>query len=200
MDQEGFEKGLSEVRQLTRSVSQQRMEGSGTFDKEIILEDLVRLNIPVTDDKAKYSYESCDGLYSFKPLKCKVLSILVDGKLSDKTSAQQKIGIITDRTNFYHEAGGQVGDTGSIARNNTKVKITNVENVGGYIIHWGEVEYGELAVGDIVTANVQSQHRIGCMQHHTATHLLNAAVKFVTGKCILISSFAIEERSNFLNY
>ncbi|XP_027231669.2 alanine--tRNA ligase, mitochondrial [Penaeus vannamei] len=181
VDHEGFERGLSEVRQLTKSVGQQRMEGSATFDREIILDDLIRLNIPVTDDKAKYSYESYDGLYSFKPLKCRVLSILVAGKLSDKTSAQEKIGIITDRTNFYHEAGGQVGDIGSFARNNTKIKITNVENVGGYIIHWGEVEYGELAVGDIVTANVQSQHRIGCMQHHTATHLLNAAVKFVTG-------------------
>ncbi|XP_042858276.1 alanine--tRNA ligase, mitochondrial-like [Penaeus japonicus] len=181
VDQEGFERGLSEVRQLTKSVSQQRMEGSATFNKEVILDDLVRLNVPVTDDSAKYFYESMDGLYSFKPLKSRVLSLLVDGKLSDTSSTQQKIGIITDRTNFYHEAGGQVGDTGSIVKNNTKVKITSADNVGGYVVHWGEVEYGELAVGDIVTSSVQSRHRIGCMQHHTATHLLNSAVKFVTG-------------------
>ncbi|XP_069182668.1 alanine--tRNA ligase, mitochondrial isoform X1 [Procambarus clarkii] len=186
VDQEGFNLALNEARQRTRTVGQQKLESDETFKKDL-QSSIIGLNLPVTDDSSKYLYKRFDSHYEFTPIKTKVLLILQDGKQVEKT-VEGRIGVILEATNFYHEAGGQEGDTGRLCTSNSEMSITSVDNVGGYIVHWGTMDIGEISVGDEVTAKVCETRRMRLMQHHTATHLLNSAVKAATGLAFQKSS------------
>ncbi|XP_071532512.1 alanine--tRNA ligase, mitochondrial [Panulirus ornatus] len=181
VDQEGFQMALARTKQKTRTLSQLKLEADKTFNEEELLEYLISLNLPLTDDSAKYQCEISDGHYQFIPVKTKILLLLQDGKKMEKVFGRKCIGVILNATNFYHEAGGQEGDTGKLYSDNAEISIRDVVNVGGYIVHWGTLEYGELSIGDRVTAAICEKRRKGCMQHHTATHLLNCAFKAITG-------------------
>ncbi len=91
--------------------------------------------------------------------------------------------VILDRTPFYAEAGGQVGDTGSFvnARAHVTVNDTPSSLVSGLIIHRVSVERGSLKVGDEVIAQVDSEKRDATRRNHTATHLMHAALREVLG-------------------
>ncbi|XP_042217165.1 alanine--tRNA ligase, mitochondrial-like isoform X2 [Homarus americanus] len=178
VDEEGFQLTLDKSRQKTKIIGQKRLE---TFKKEELLNNLVALNLPVTDDSAKYQYRTSNARYQFTPVKTTVLLLLQDGKLIEKVTGGKRVGVLLEASNFYHEAGGQEGDTGRLSTNNAEIDITGVDNISGYVIHWGILEKGEVAVGDTVTATICETRRIGCMQHHSATHLLNSALKALTG-------------------
>jgi alanyl-tRNA synthetase len=90
--------------------------------------------------------------------------------------------VILDRTPFYAEAGGQVGDTGTFAKGNTHVNVNDtVSPVGGLVVHRVTVERGTLKVSDEVTALVDVEKRDATRRNHTATHLLHAALREVLG-------------------
>jgi alanyl-tRNA synthetase len=113
----------------------------------------------------------------------KVVAIL-DGDLQvNSLSEGQQGSVILDRTPFYAESGGQVGDVGRLI---TPEGVTlNVHDtyspVAGLIIHKVSVEKGNIAVGDSVTAIVDEQKRDATRRNHTATHLVHAALKEVLG-------------------
>ncbi len=89
---------------------------------------------------------------------------------------------VLDRTPFYAESGGQVGDTGTFAAGNTHVVVNDtVSPVSGLVVHRVTVERGALRVGDEVTANVDVEKRDATRRNHTATHLLHAALREVLG-------------------
>jgi alanyl-tRNA synthetase len=89
---------------------------------------------------------------------------------------------VLDRTPFYAEAGGQVGDTGSFVLGHTHAEVNDtVSPVGGLIIHRVTVERGTLRTGDEVTASVDVEKRDATRRNHTATHLLHAALREVLG-------------------
>ena len=90
--------------------------------------------------------------------------------------------VVLERTPFYAEAGGQVGDTGTFASGNTHVLVNDtVSPVSGLIVHRVTVERGALRVGDEVTASVDVEKRDATRRNHTATHLLHAALREVLG-------------------
>ncbi|HYE65141.1 MAG TPA: alanine--tRNA ligase [Pyrinomonadaceae bacterium] len=89
---------------------------------------------------------------------------------------------ILDRTPFYAEAGGQVGDTGTLAYGNAHITVNDtVSPVSGLIVHRVTVDRGALRVGDEVTAQVDVEKRDATRRNHTATHLLHAALREVLG-------------------
>jgi alanyl-tRNA synthetase len=106
-----------------------------------------------------------------------VKAILVNGELVKTAIAGSKVQIVLDRTPFYAESGGQVGDTGYLAIGEAIAKISDVQKQADLFIHIGQIERGEIAVGDSVNAQIAVSERRRIQSHHTATHLLQAALK-----------------------
>ncbi|KAK7083654.1 hypothetical protein SK128_015943 [Halocaridina rubra] len=181
MNAEGIQNDLQKMREMKKSVNQQNFESTKIFANDTLFSNPSFLSVPPTDDTAKYYYENVSGDYLFMPVEAKVLSIICNGQQCEVVAGDSSVGIILNSTNFYHEAGGQEGDVGELCGKNTKIKITRVEKIASIIVHWGEMRDGEVTVGETLIASVDPEYRLGCMQHHTATHLLNSAIRAVTG-------------------
>ncbi|PZV17016.1 MAG: alanine--tRNA ligase [Pseudanabaena sp.] len=106
-----------------------------------------------------------------------IKAILVNGELVKTAIAGNKVQIVLDRSPFYAESGGQVGDNGYLAIGEAIVKISDVQKQADLFIHIGQVERGEIAIGDNVNAQVAVSERRRIQAHHTATHLLQSALK-----------------------
>jgi alanyl-tRNA synthetase len=114
--------------------------------------------------------------------KTEIAWMQVDGKAADEANAGQKAEIILNETPFYAEMGGQVGDTGELVQPAGRVTVTNtVKDPRGYIVHQGKVTEGRITAGQI-EARVDIARRLDTARNHTATHLLQAALKIVAGK------------------
>jgi alanyl-tRNA synthetase len=110
-----------------------------------------------------------------------IRAIMVDGERAESIEAGQKGEIVLDATPFYAEAGGQVGDTGYMAGGNARARVTGTLYRGTTATHLVEMESGSLQVGDSVEARVDLEKRSLTMKNHTATHLLQAALRQVLG-------------------
>ena len=111
-----------------------------------------------------------------------IADIVIDGKLSDKADQGQEIILIFDRTPFYAESGGQVGDTGLIKNADVEIKVNNVtKSTNGLFLHHCTVNKGEVKKGAKVQLLVDVKKRFATMRNHTATHLLHKALKVVLG-------------------
>ncbi len=106
-------------------------------------------------------------------------------KSIDSVSQGQDVGVILRETPFYGEMGGQVGDTGEIRARSGRISVINTvrNTVGGseLIVHQGKVVEGTISVGDEVEAIVDKARRLDIARNHTATHLLQAALRQVLG-------------------
>jgi alanyl-tRNA synthetase len=113
--------------------------------------------------------------------KAGVRAILIDGEQADTIEAGQSGEVVLDPTPFYAEAGGQVGDTGSISSGKNRAQVTNTIYRGTTITHLIRMERGVLQVGEEVDAMVDLEKRRQTMKNHTATHLMHAALRNVLG-------------------
>jgi alanyl-tRNA synthetase len=118
-----------------------------------------------------------------------VLALVVNGEPAERASAGDAVQLVLDSTPFYGEGGGQVGDRGVLAGEGSGGEgvIVAIEGVGrnrSVFVHSGRVERGSLAVGDLVNARVDRACRRRVQAHHTATHLLQAALKQVVDPAI----------------
>ncbi|NXX97199.1 SYAM protein, partial [Centropus bengalensis] len=141
-------------------------------------------SVQATDDSPKYAYTlGPQGQYEFSPCQATVLMLYRDQSLQEEVGAGQRCGVILDRTNFYAEQGGQASDQGYMIRLGQQDVLFPVKSVhlcGGYVIH--EVTAVEtLRAGDRVQLFVDEAQRLACMTNHTATHLLNFALRQVLG-------------------
>ncbi len=108
----------------------------------------------------------------------RILSIIKDDHCTDSLTGSGKAILILDRTCFYGESGGQKGDTGKITKENSAVFIVkDTQKKGNLILHEGELISGSLKTGDTVKAETDQQRRKSLTGHHSATHLLNAALR-----------------------
>lgn len=110
-----------------------------------------------------------------------ILAVAKDGVLTDEAVKGDEVVIVLDRTVFYAESGGQVGDTGYIDNDGASVKITDVKKQNGKFLHKGIVESGTIKAGDSVTGHVDSELRAATERNHSAVHLLQAALKNTLG-------------------
>ena len=113
-----------------------------------------------------------------------VVALVVNGESAKQAVAGDAVQVVLDSTPFYGEGGGQVGDRGSLAGDGLIVAIEAVNRQRDVFVHAGTVERGRLAVGDVVTAQVDRTCRRRAQAHHTATHLLQAALKQVVDEGI----------------
>ena len=114
----------------------------------------------------------------------KVLAVLQDGREVQEARAPGRIDVVTDRTPFYGEAGGQVGDTGRMERPDGSLgaRVLDTQRpVAGLVAHRVELAKGALRVGDTVHLVVDSERRRSIRRNHSATHLLHRALRVVLG-------------------
>ena len=111
----------------------------------------------------------------------KVLAIVADGEEVKSAEAGDEVEVVLDRTPFYAEMGGQVGDTGTLSGVSARLAVTDTKGKSGMSAHVATVEEGELHVGDTLDCAVDHGRRELIRRNHTATHLLDAALKQVLG-------------------
>lgn len=112
----------------------------------------------------------------------RVVALVQDGQEVESASAGSEVEVVLDRTPFYAEMGGQVGDTGKLTAPGLYVHVTDTKHRdGGLESHVGVVEEGTISVGDSVSAAIDAGRRELIRRNHTATHLLDAALKKVLG-------------------
>ncbi len=121
--------------------------------------------------------------YTQNTAEAKVVAIVADGEKCDIIGAGQTGVIVLDKTVFYGEGGGQVGDTGElIGAGGAVFTVKNTEKTGGGVYtHAGQMTDGAIAVGDTVTANIDVARREAIRRNHTAAHLLQAGLRAVLG-------------------
>lgn len=112
----------------------------------------------------------------------KVIALVANDEVATGAQAGDSVAVFLDKTPFYAESGGQVGDHGTIKTANGLVEITDcVKVVGGKTAHMGKVVEGTIMVDDVVTASIDMKHRMASSRNHSATHLLQKALRTVLG-------------------
>ena len=123
-----------------------------------------------------------DG-YEHNELKdAKVVAIVADGERVSEAAEGSEVEVLLDRTPFYAEMGGQVGDTGTLVSEAAKLEVTDTKGHNGLYAHVAKVSEGTIHEGDVVTASIDAHRRELIRRNHTATHLLDAALKSVLGE------------------
>jgi alanyl-tRNA synthetase len=114
----------------------------------------------------------------------KIEVLLVAGVSEEAAEAGTEVQIVLDKTPFYAESGGQIGDKGYISGDGILVRIEDVKKESDFFIHFGRIERGTIRIGDEITAQIDRGCRRRAQANHTATHLLQAALKKVVDEGI----------------
>lgn len=165
VDEEGFRRCMEEQKQRARADRASKVKTSWGGDAA------VPKGLPKTEFIG-YTDTECEA---------KILAILSAGKAVDTLEAGCDGILILDRTPFYAESGGQVGDSGEIIGDDTFSVGDTQKGGDGQFLHMGTLEQGTLKVGDTVTAKIDVKRRKAIMRNHTAAHLLQAALRKVLG-------------------
>ncbi len=127
-----------------------------------------------------------------------VVALLKDGAPVSELRAGDEGEVVLDRTPFYAESGGQVGDTGELGNVGAKFAVSDTRKRGTVHSHLGKVTAGAISVGDKLAANVDAARRKAIMGNHSATHLLHAALRQVLGSHVQQKGSLVEpERLRF---
>ncbi len=129
----------------------------------------------------------------------KIVALVANEAVAETAQAGDTVAVFLDRTPFYAESGGQVGDQGVIKTETGVVKVTNcVKVVGGKIAHMGEVTEGLVQVGEMACASIDVELRMASSRNHSATHLLHKALRTVLGTHVeQAGSYVNAERLRF---
>jgi len=122
--------------------------------------------------------------YSQPGATAQVEVLLVGGNSVEEAEAGTEVQIVLDKTPFYAESGGQIGDRGYISGDGILVRIEDVKKESDFFVHFGRIERGTLRVGDTVTAQIDRACRRRVQANHSATHLLQAALKKIVDDSI----------------
>ncbi|KAE8609169.1 hypothetical protein XENTR_v10011731 [Xenopus tropicalis] len=192
-----------------RKAAQLKSQGKGTGDEDLLMLDIYAIEelrsqgLEPTDDLPKYKYTSnADGVYEFESLIATVKAIRRDKMFVEEASTGQECGLVLDKTCFYAEQGGQTYDEGYMVKeeesseDKTEFTVRNTQVRGGYVLHMGTL-YGHLKVGDQVRLYVDEPKRRPIMSNHTATHILNFALRSVLGEADQRGSLVAPDRLRF---
>lgn len=123
-----------------------------------------------------------------------VTSLFIAGQPVNEVSVGQTATVVLDKTVFYGESGGQVGDNGSLSNNQVRFSVVDTQKIASAIGHQGQVTEGCLRIGDNVTATVNAERRQAIRLNHTATHLLHAALREVLGEHVTQKGSLVNEQ------
>ena len=180
IDEDAFKALMDEQKQRARAA---RGNISGWSDSsKSLLENLAQTEF------LGYTETTCEG---------KILSIFVDNESVDSVS-EGECTIVTDKTVFYGEGGGQVGDTGVITLGETTLTVIDTKKTNGIYLHQCQVENGSVKTGDVVSLAIDTARRDAIKRNHSAAHLLQAALRAVLGTHVeQAGSYVDEHRVRF---
>ncbi len=168
VDVKGFEEEMNAQKERAKAASNNiDLTLEGSLEREI---DLFNKTI----------FNGYDSLLSEAEIK----GIFLDSTLVKQASEGQKVLIVLDQTTFYGESGGQVGDIGTIFSKDVEVLVDNVIRKKNVFLHYGTIKKGILTIGQKVNTNVSSSNRAKAAANHTATHLLQSALKSVVDESV----------------
>jgi len=161
VDMKGFEVAMEAQRERARSSSQFSGDSVVQFDLNQATEFL--------------GYQETSS-------EAKILAIAEQGKLVNEADNDGEFLIVLDKTPFYAEGGGQIGDTGTLSTNDAEFRVVDTKKQAGDIfVHRGTLLSGQLKLGEIVKASVEDNTRLATARNHSGTHLLHAALIEVLG-------------------
>ena len=128
--------------------------------------------------------EGCTAFHGYERLseEAKIVALFRNGQAVETLHAGEQGMVVLDHTPFYAESGGQVGDSGYLRSANATFQVQDTHKQGGVFVHSGILENGSLQRGATVSAQVDAEQRQATALHHSATHLLHAALRQVLGK------------------
>ncbi|MFC1674723.1 alanine--tRNA ligase [Candidatus Omnitrophota bacterium] len=136
--------------------------------------------------------------YKDDSLKSKIIKIMQHGKQASRIDKGDQGMVVLEETVFYPESGGQVGDSGLIKNSKNLFEVADTRKAGKMIMHIGRVRQGSFKVNDPVEARIDSKRRLAIARNHTATHLLQAALRKVLGEHVRQQgSLVAEDRLRF---
>jgi alanyl-tRNA synthetase len=168
VDEQGFAEALEEQRK--------RSQGSRTFTHEVgtPIQTYARL--------AEQIQPTLFTGYEELGTQTDVAGIIAEGEPVGRAMVGDEVEIVLTATPFYAESGGQVGDTGYVRGDNGVARVVDTQRpIAPLIVHKAVIESGALAIGDAVTAQVDTERRLHILPHHSGTHLLHKALHEVLG-------------------
>ena len=166
VETEGFDAAMAEQKAKARAA----WVGSGETADAAIWFDLEEAH--GATEFLGYDTETAEG---------QVLALVRDGDAQDKAGQGDSIAIVINQTPFYAEAGGQVGDTGTIRTETGAARVTDTRKVAGVVLHQAEVTEGQIAKGQAAQLEVDHDRRTLIRANHSATHLLHEALRRALG-------------------
>ena len=166
VDEEEFKRLMLEQRERARAA--RKNAGADAWEGESDLLD----GVPETEFLGYGRFETS----------AKVVAVIRDGERVQSATAGDEVVLVLDRTAFYAESGGQVGDTGSIESADAMIEVKNTtKNHAKNYLHHAVVTAGQISVNEEVKASVDQERRLAVMRNHTSAHLLQAALRKVLG-------------------
>jgi len=166
VDREGYEAELEQQRKRSKAGSKIAADIFATGPMAKIKD--------VAKPTEFMGYESLSG-------EGKVVGI-IQGEESVESAEGGEVTLVLDKTPFYGESGGQLGDAGVLKSDTAEIKIADAKKVEGYILHVGELVRGGVKLGDSLQAVVDGDRRAAIRKNHTVTHLLHHALRQVLGE------------------
>ncbi len=160
IDMEGYNRCMQEQIARGRSASQFSVDYSE------------QVNLPGKTEFVGYDHSNTNAT---------VLGIYAENNAVDEIKEGDQVGIILDKTVFYAESGGQVGDTGIIGTETSLFNVVDCKKVGNHFMHFGHLKGGAISKGDKVKAEIDTERRQSITCNHSATHLLHEALRLVLG-------------------
>ena len=187
---------------LTREIAEENGLGTDMDTFNALMQEQkqrarsARANISGWQDKAKsFDLQKTEFLgYTSYDCEAKVLAILDENGESVDAVSEGDCSVVLDRTTFYGEGGGQVGDTGVIEANGTQIKVADTKKYDGVYLHICEDLSSELKVGDVVKCAVDSERREAIARNHSAVHMLQAALRTVLGSHVEQAGSYVDEK------
>ena len=177
IDLEGYERLMHE------QVSRGRSAGNFAVDYS------EKINLSGATEFIGYNQSKTDS---------KITAIYKEGNETDEANEGDKVTIVLDKTVFYAESGGQIGDSGVLVNNSSTINVNDCKKSGGHFLHFGYVQSGSFHVGDKVQADIHNDRRQLITCNHSATHLLHEALRAVLGDHVeQRGSLVDEERFRF---
>ena len=171
------ERGLTvDTDRFAELMDQQRERARAAKKSDALLANLTDSDLPTTDDQPKYDADTCEST---------LLGWIDPGgfKKEGQVPNDVEVGLILDKTCFYAEAGGQVGDCGTITADGSEFVVETTMRIANCVVHRGKIADGSFDAGQPVKV-VVSRDRNATKKNHTATHLLQWALQEVLGKSV----------------
>lgn len=179
VDEERFHQLMQEQRERARNARKNAGADAWAGENDVLAD------IPATEFLG----------YEKSQTEATVLAILKDGERVDHATAGDEIALVLDKTTFYAESGGQVGDIGPISSADALIAIDNTtKNHAKNFIHHGIINAGTISVGDRVQTEGDPENHRAIMRNHTAAHLLQAALRMVLGDHVEQAGQLVDEK------